>query len=157
VRSYLALVWGRPERERGTISVPLARSAANRQKVAPSTSSEAREAITHYEVQESLGSPPRATLVRCNLETGRTHQIRAHMTHIGHPLLGDQTYGSGFKASAATLSAPARLALAQLGRQALHAQSLGFDHPRTGKPLFFEAEIPKDMAGLLTELRAPHI
>lgn len=152
-RSYLALVWGTPERCQGTISTGIARSNANRQKMAVSSSADAREAITHYEVLEGFGLPPQVSLVRCNLETGRTHQIRVHMAHLGHPLLGDGAYGSGFKASASKLPDAAATALQRLNRQALHAQSLGFDHPRTHKPLFFEADPPADFAELYDALR----
>ena len=110
--------------------------------MAVSRSAAAREAVTHYEVLETLGKPPLASLVRCELETGRTHQIRVHMAHIGHPLLGDQVYGAGFRSSAAKLSDAARNALKSLNRQALHATTLGFDHPVSGKPLRFESPAP---------------
>lgn len=156
-RSYLALVWGRPAKERGSISVGLARSSSDRQKMAPSKSASARHAVTHYEVLESYGTPARASLVRCTLETGRTHQIRVHMAHIGHPLLGDETYGKGFKSSATTLSPKARQSLEALGRQALHAETLGFEHPRSGKAMVFQSHPPADMARLLNALRLPHI
>ena len=152
-RSYLALVWGTLERRQGTITTGIARSNSNRQKMAVSSSAGAREAVTHYEVQETFGSPPLVSLVLCNLETGRTHQIRVHMAHLGHPLLGDQVYGSGFKASASKLPPQAAAALAQLNRQALHARSLGFDHPRTTKSLFFEANAPPDFLELYQSLR----
>jgi 23S rRNA pseudouridine1911/1915/1917 synthase len=95
---------------------------------------------------------PVASLVRCELETGRTHQIRVHMAHIGHPLIGDRLYGSGFKTKANRLSEPQRDALAALGRQALHAAVLGFEHPRTGRALRFESPLPDDMRTLLTAL-----
>lgn len=151
-RNYLVFVWGKPEKQRGTVSAALARSTANRQKIAVSRSSTARSAVTHYEVLESHGSPAIASLLRLSLETGRTHQIRVHMTHIGHPLLGDPVYGQGFKSSLHKLPEAAQKALARLGRQALHAESLGFDHPRTGKPLLFKSEMPKDMRQLATAL-----
>jgi 23S rRNA pseudouridine1911/1915/1917 synthase len=92
-------------------------------------------------------------LLECQLETGRTHQIRVHMAHIGHPLLGDRVYGSGFRTSAKKLSEAARTALDALNRQALHATTLGFDHPRTGKALRFESPPPDDFKGLLDALR----
>ncbi len=151
-RAYLALVWGAPERNRGTIATGLGRSSANRQKMAVSGSQGAREAITHYEVLKRFGTPPVASLLRCELETGRTHQIRVHLAHIGHPLLGDQTYGAGFKASRSTLPEAARDALKSLNRQALHATVLGFEHPRTGKPLLFESPAPADLANLIAAL-----
>ncbi len=152
-RSYLAIVWGVPERPRGTIAAAIDRSSANRQKMAVSRSAAAREAVTHYEVLETLGKPPLASLIRCELETGRTHQIRVHMAHIGHPLLGDQVYGAGFRSSASKLSPAARDALKSLNRQALHATTLGFDHPVSGKPLVFESPAPDDFARLLGALR----
>ena len=155
-RSYVALVWGVPERRIGTISAAIDRSTANRQKMAVSRGANAREAVTHYEVLEVLGQPPVASLVRCVLETGRTHQIRVHMAHIGHPLLGDGVYGSGFRTSARKLSDTARNALNALNRQALHATSLGFEHPASGKPMRFESPVPEDFASLLSALRLNH-
>ena len=151
-REYIAVVWGVPERNQGTISANLARSTANRQKIAVSKAATAREAITHFEVVKSFGTPPVASLLRCHLETGRTHQIRVHMAHMGNPLLGDGTYGSGFKSSTAKLSDDAKKALNLLRRQALHAAVLGFEHPRTGKPLHFESPAPDDLARLLRAL-----
>ncbi len=154
-RSYLAIVWGRPERATGTISAALARSSANRQKMAVSRGAAARPAVTHYEVLETFGKQPLASLLRCRLETGRTHQIRVHLAHLGHPLLGDATYGGGFKSSATKLPEAARNALMALNRQALHAASLGFRHPRTGRMLRFSSPLPVDFQTLLETLRAP--
>ena len=91
--------------------------------------------------------------MRCTLETGRTHQIRVHMAAIGHPLLGDAAYGAGFKTKAARLSPEAREALLALGRQALHAAVLGFEHPRTGESLRFESDPPPDLRRLIAALR----
>ena len=155
-RSYLAIVWGVPERPRGTVSAAIDRSTANRQKMAVSRGANAREAVTHYEVLESFGQPPVASLLRCVLETGRTHQIRVHMAHIGHPLLGDAVYGAGFRTSAKKLSHSAQNALNALSRQALHATTLGFEHPRTGEPMEFESPAPEDFATLLAALRLTH-
>ena len=152
-RSYLAIVWGVPERRQGTISAAIDRSTANRQKMAVSKGANAREAVTHYEVLEILGNPPVASLVRCVLETGRTHQIRVHMAHIGHPLLGDAVYGAGFRTSARKLSEAAREALNALNRQALHATSLGFEHPRSGRQMQFDSPAPEDFGRLLACLR----
>ena len=151
-REYIAVVWGVPERSRGIISAPIDRSSVNRQKMTVSRSAKAREAVTHYEIERSFGSPPVASLIRCQLETGRTHQIRVHMAHIGHPLLGDQVYGAGFRTSVKKLPEAAQTALKGLNRQALHATVLGFEHPRTGKPLHFESPAPDDMAMLIAAL-----
>ncbi len=151
-RAYLAVVWGSPERSRGTVSASLGRSSANRQKMAVTRSAMARVAITRYEVLQRFGAPPLASLLRCDLETGRTHQIRVHMAHIGHPLAGDQTYGTGFKASRNKLPEAAREALKALNRQALHAAILGFEHPCTGKALRFESDPPLELARFIEAL-----
>jgi 23S rRNA pseudouridine1911/1915/1917 synthase len=90
--------------------------------------------------------------LRLRLETGRTHQIRVHLAHIGHPVLGDALYGSGMKGKAKLLPEPAQVALAKLNRQALHAAELGFEHPVTGKVLHFTSALPPDMAALLDAL-----
>lgn len=156
-RVYLALVWGVPERKRGTVEAALARSQHNREKIAivSDENERGRYAITHYELLEALPrANPVASLVQCELETGRTHQIRVHMAHIGHPLLGDLTYGSGFKTKANRLGEQQQAALKALNRQALHAAVLGFEHPRTGEHLHFESPLPADMAALLEALRA---
>ncbi len=150
-REYLAFVWGVPERPAGTIATGIGRSTANRQKQAVSNRADAREAITHYDVVERYGTA--ASLVRCHLETGRTHQIRVHMAHTGHPLLGDLVYGAGHKSASARLSPDAQLALKTLKGQALHAAVLGFEHPATGKALRFEAPLPDDLSHLQQELR----
>ncbi len=147
-REYLAFVWGAPVRPTGTIATGIARSTANRQKMAVSHANSAREAITHYQVKQRFGTPPVASLIRCQLETGRTHQIRVHMAHIGHPLLGDTAYGSGFKSSLVKLETAARTTVKMLKGQALHAAVLGFDHPRTGKHLRFETPLPQLLAQL---------
>ncbi len=93
------------------------------------------------------------SLLRLQLETGRTHQIRVHLAHIGHPVLGDTTYGSDFKTKAGRLGEAQQAAFAALGRQALHAAELGFEHPRTGKPVRFERPLPADMQALLDALQ----
>ena len=153
-RAYLALIWGRPLRPRGVIDAPLARSSANRKKIAVAKGDSGRHAVTHYEVLETFapGTPGAVSLVRLELETGRTHQIRVHLAHIGHPVLGDPLYGSGFKEKARTLGEAAQAALAALDRQALHAAELGLEHPVSGKPLAFTSPLPGDMAGLLAAL-----
>ncbi|MDE2444648.1 MAG: RluA family pseudouridine synthase [Alphaproteobacteria bacterium] len=152
-REYLAFVWGKPERARGTITTGLDRSSSNRQKMAVSNSALAKEAITHYQVEEEFGKAPVASLVRCNLETGRTHQIRVHLAHIGHPLLGDGTYGGGFTSSKVKLNPEARQSLSYLRGQALHAAVIGFDHPVTGKHLRFEANLPSFLSQLHHDLK----
>lgn len=151
-RAYLAVVWGSPERKRGTIDAPIGRHATAREKMSVVHRSGAREAVTHYEVEQSFGAPPYASLLRCRLETGRTHQIRVHMAHIGHPLLGDETYGKGFKASIGKLPDEAKAALSALRRQALHAAVLGFEHPITGEAMRFESAPPADLAALIAAL-----
>jgi 23S rRNA pseudouridine1911/1915/1917 synthase len=156
-RAYLALVWGVPSRTHGTVEAALGRSTHNREKMAVVPGERGREAVTHWTLEEALPRGAReavASLVRCELETGRTHQIRVHMAHIGHPLLGDEVYGSGFKTKAKRLSSPAQDALVRLGRQALHAAVLGFEHPVTSETLRFECPLPRDMSELLAALRA---
>jgi 23S rRNA pseudouridine1911/1915/1917 synthase len=148
-RAYLAFVWGVPERPKGSIDAPLDRHPKARDKQA--VRSGGREAITHWEVlekYEGLDGKPVASLLSCRLETGRTHQIRVHLAHIGHPLLGDDTYGPGFKTKAALLPAGARQALEALGRQALHAHILGFQHPKTDDHVSFKSRLPDDLARL---------
>lgn len=156
-RAYLAICWRIPDRVRGRIEAPLSRSAQNRSKIGVARAGSGRSAVTHYEVLEpfrdALGAPL-AALLRLELETGRTHQIRVHLAHIGHPLLGDPLYGTGFKASARKLDEAGQAALARLGRQALHAARLGFVHPTTGKRLSFESPLPTDLADLVAALRS---
>ncbi len=153
-RQYLAIVWREPQPRRGTIDTLIARSTSNRIKMAVSKSG-GRRAITHYETVRTLPAKSRdviASVVRCRLETGRTHQIRLHLAHIGHPLLGDSVYGSGHTASASKLKQQARESLARLSRQALHAESLGFRHPETGDPMVFRSSLPDDMQDLLEKI-----
>jgi len=149
-RRYIALVWGALRRPAGTIHTNLGRMESNRQKIAVLRTG-GREAITHYEVIESTDDGL-VSAVFCHLETGRTHQIRVHMAHIGHPLLGDETYGKGFLTRAARLEPDARAALTAVGRQALHAGLLGFDHPVTGEHMVFESPLPADLAELVARL-----
>jgi 23S rRNA pseudouridine1911/1915/1917 synthase len=150
-REYLALVWGAFGATAGKVEAPIGRDPLHRQKMAVTSAERGRRATTHWRLEEALGP---ASLVTCRLETGRTHQIRVHMASTGHPLVGDSLYGAGFKTKAARLGEPAKAALAALGRQALHASLLGFEHPATGEALRFESRPPKDFAKLLKALRA---
>ena len=155
-RDYLALVWGAPDRPRGTIDAPLDRHPHAREKRAVRQGG--REAVTHWEVVERYSGAdgkPVASLLACRLETGRTHQIRVHLAHIGHPVMGDETYATGFRTKVTRLSPAAQQALAALGRQALHAEHLAFEHPVSGEILDFRAELPGDMAQLRDALRSP--
>ena len=155
-RAYLALVWGAPAQPKGTIDAPLDRHPHAREKRAVRDGG--REAVTHWEVVERFAGAdgkPVAALMSCRLETGRTHQIRVHLAHIGHPVMGDETYATGFKTKAARLGSAAQAALTALGRQALHAEHLGFEHPVSGEFLDFRADLPADMARLRDALATP--
>jgi len=151
VRDYMAFVWGAPDRSRGTVDAPVGRHATHRERMAVVPAARGREAVTHFETLEDFGV---VDLVGCRLETGRTHQIRVHMAHIGHPLIGDATYGAGFKTKSALLTPDARAAVAALGRQALHAATLGFEHPVTREEMLFESPLPKDLELLRSALAA---
>ena len=158
-RAYWALVWGEPARMTGVIDAPLGRSAKDRTRraVVPDGRADARHAVTHFTVLERFGRDPGgaavAALVECRLETGRTHQIRVHMAHIGHPLIGDRDYGQAFFTKANVLPDGAGNAVRAFARQALHARLLAFRHPGTGELMRFEAELPADMAALLAAFR----
>jgi 23S rRNA pseudouridine1911/1915/1917 synthase len=142
-RRYQAVVAGRPNPPEGKVDAPLARSSANRQKMAIVADGRGKRAVTHYRLVRPLQG---ASLVECRLETGRTHQVRVHMSSIGHPLLGDPAYGR-------TRGEPREL-LKRLSfeRQALHAAELGFIHPVTGAALSFKSAVPSDMQELLSAL-----
>lgn len=150
-REYLALVWGGFDASAGKIEAAIARHPHHREKMTVARGDKGRHAVTHWRVVEALGA---ASLVACRLETGRTHQIRVHMASVGHPLLGDPVYGAGFRTKATQIGEGARSALAALGRQALHAAELGFEHPITGEPLSFASPPPTDFRRLLEALRA---
>jgi len=171
-RAYQALVWGRPERPVGRIEAAIGRSTTNRRKMAVAKAGLGRHAATRYRVIETAevsggssrpgGAPgkapglgPAVTLMQLELETGRTHQIRVHLASVGHPLLGDRVYGAGFLSRELALPPDAQAALHRLGRQALHAAMLGFEHPVTGEPLVFESALPPDIASLKASLPFP--
>ncbi len=154
-RGYMAFIWGVPNRQSGTIDAPIDRHPHAREKMAVRDSG--REAVTHWEIQESFGGrsgKPVAALLACQLETGRTHQIRVHLAHIGHPLMGDSVYGPHFKTKSSHLGAKSQAALAALDRQALHAYLLVLEHPQTGEILHWESPLPKDLLLLKSALRA---
>jgi 23S rRNA pseudouridine1911/1915/1917 synthase len=148
-RGYLAFVWGVPDKPRGTIDAALDRHPHARDKRAVRAGG--RAAVTHWQVLERFtgaDGKPVASLLACTLETGRTHQIRVHLAHIGHPILGDETYGAGFKTKASQLGPQARAALEGLERQALHAYLLAIKHPETAENLAFRSELPGDLRRL---------
>lgn len=150
-RLYQALVWGTPLPAAGTVDASLARNANNRKKIAISKSPLARHAVTHYRRTTSFAEG-QVSLVECRLETGRTHQIRVHMAHIGHPVLGDALYGPGMKSRTVHLDDDQKKALEALNRQALHAAALGFEHPLSGEAHFYEAPLPDDLQKLADSL-----
>ncbi len=152
-RAYLAYAWGRTQQARGTVEAPLGRDQNNRLRQA--VRKDGREAITHYAVEARYGDEGwDITRIRCELETGRTHQIRVHMAHIGHPLVADALYAAGFATKINRLPEGPKAAVEALGRQALHAAELGFEHPVTGEEMQFEAPLPPDLETLQASARA---
>jgi 23S rRNA pseudouridine1911/1915/1917 synthase len=154
-RGYMAFVWGVPNRQRGTVDAPIDRHPHAREKIAVREGG--REAVTHWEIQETFvgrDGKPVAALLACQLETGRTHQIRVHLAHIGHPLMGDAVYGPHFKTKASHLGPRSQAALTALDRQALHAYLLALEHPQTGAILEWISDLPDDLIILRDSLRA---
>lgn len=155
-REYCAVVWGVPDPAKGRIEGNIGRSPRDRLQMAvfPPDSDQGKHAVTHYEVVEPLGH---VSVVKCVLETGRTHQIRVHMRHIGHPLFNDARYG-GDAILRGNTSASYRSFISNCfdlcPRQALHARTLGFVHPETGEEMFFSAPIPADMQALIEKWRS---
>ncbi len=169
-RGYMAFVWGAPDRPKGIIDKPIDRHPQARDRMAVRTGG--REALTLWEVLEkypaaasqdrhpaparrgSLTASAAASLLDCRLKTGRTHQIRVHLAAMGHPLLGDSTYGPGFRTKSALLSPPAAAALGALSGQALHAYMLTFEHPASGREMVFRSGLPPELARLRSELES---
>ena len=153
-REYIALVWGNVKEEEGTIVGNIARHVRDRMQMAVFADPEiGKHAVTHYKVLERFGY---VTLVSCKLETGRTHQIRVHMKHIGHTLFNDERYGGNLILKGTTFTKYKQFidnCFKTLPRQALHAKTLGFIHPKTGEMMRFDTEIPKDMADCIEKWR----
>ena len=146
-RAYIAFAWGTTQSANGSVDAPLGRDPGNRLKQA--VRKDGREAITHYAVEARYGDEGwDITRIQCQLETGRTHQIRVHMAHIGHPLVADQVYASGYATKVNRLPEALADIVRSLGRQALHAAELGFEHPVTKEEMLFEAEMPDDLQAL---------
>lgn len=153
-RTYNALVWGDVAEDEGTITGNIDRSAKDRKVFMVYPDGEfGKHAVTHYKVLERFGY---VTLIQCKLETGRTHQIRVHLKHIGHTLFGDLEYGGDKVLKGTTFSKYKQFVMncfQLLPRQALHARSLGFEHPATGEMMFFESDLPEDMEAVLAKWR----
>jgi 23S rRNA pseudouridine1911/1915/1917 synthase len=152
-RSYLALTYGRIDKASGEIRAAIGRDPGLRQRMAvrPDGKLGAKPALTHFKRRKFVGD---ATLLECRLKTGRTHQIRVHLSHIGHPVIGDPVYAQGRQGWRGLEPGPVKTAIANFRRQALHAQTLGFRHPRTGAMLSFVSPLPEDMADLIGKLEA---
>jgi 23S rRNA pseudouridine1911/1915/1917 synthase len=155
-RAYHAVVWGSPRVGEGLIEGKIGRNPFDRKRMAMMRGT-GKDARTRYRVVERFGEPERpfASLIECRLETGRTHQIRVHLTHLGHPLIGDPSYGRARTPPRPKTDAEAAAftAAAEFPRQALHAYILGFQHPSTHKAMRFESAWPADMAELIARLR----
>jgi 23S rRNA pseudouridine1911/1915/1917 synthase len=153
-REYIALVWGNVKEDQGTITGNIARHVKDRMQMAVFADPEiGKHAVTHYKVLERLGY---VTLISCKLETGRTHQIRVHLKHIGHTLFNDERYGGNLILKGTTFTKYKQFidnCFKTLPRQALHAKTLGFIHPETGEMMRFDTEIPKDMADCIEKWR----
>jgi 23S rRNA pseudouridine1911/1915/1917 synthase len=146
-RAYIAYAWGATQSGMGSVDAPLGRDPGNRLKQTVLKSG--REAITHYAVEARFGGEGwDITRIQCQLETGRTHQIRVHMAHIGHPLVSDLLYAPGFATKVNKLPEDLASIVSRLGRQALHAAELGFEHPATGEEMMFEADLSDDLQEL---------
>jgi len=156
-RTYVALVWGNIKKDKGTITGNIGRDVRNRFIMTIYDDEEkGRHAVTHYKVLERFGY---VTLVACQLETGRTHQIRVHFKHIGHPLFNDESYGGNAILKGTTFSKYKQFVencFRMMPRQALHAKSLGFIHPSTGKPISFDSELPDDLQSVVEKWRHYH-
>jgi 23S rRNA pseudouridine1911/1915/1917 synthase len=153
-REYIALVWGNVKEDEGTITGNIARHLKDRMQMAVFSDPEiGKHAVTHYKVLERFGY---VTLISCKLETGRTHQIRVHLKHIGHTLFNDERYGGNLILKGTTFTKYKQFidnCFKTLPRQALHAKTLGFVHPTTGKYMLFNTDIPKDMADCIEKWR----
>lgn len=152
-RKYIALVWGNVESDEGTVKGNIGRNPSNRMQMAVLEEPEGKHAITHYKVLERFGY---VTLVECRLETGRTHQIRVHMKHIGHTLFNDERYGGNQILKGTTFNKYKQFVqncFETCPRQALHAKTLGFQHPVTKEEMKFNSEIPSDMQNLIEKWR----
>ncbi|MEM7299826.1 MAG: RluA family pseudouridine synthase [Pseudomonadota bacterium] len=160
IRKYQAVVWGHPGRVSGTIDAHLGRHPTSRRKraVVSEDANDAKHAITCYALKEvfphSSQGDAIASLVECELETGRTHQIRVHMAHIGHPLIGDPEYGGGFATKANLLPEPLADKVRALSRQALHAGWLTIGHPHSGEIMDFSAPLPPDLTEIINGFQA---